>query len=228
VYEIITFDCYGTLIDWESGISDAIFEAARSAGVEVCREEIMKAYLEVEQTLQATEYRSYRDILGEAASGTASLLGWTVEPEHAFFLAESLPTWKPFADTNSALKQLDDAGYRLGILSNIDDDLLAGTLRHFSVDFDLLITAQSVRSYKPAFPHFLKAREALAGTLWLHAAQSYFHDITPACDLDIPAVWVNRSRDARTGQAVPTGEVDTLIGLVEWLRKDRVPSDGDG
>jgi len=187
-YEITTFDCYGALIDWESGISDAIFEAASSVAVEVCREEIMKAYLEVEQTLQAMEYRSYRDILGEAASRTANLLGWTVEPEHACFLAESLPTWRPFADTNSALEQLEDAGHRFGILSNIDEDLLAGTLRHFSADFGLLITAQLVRSYKPAFTHFLKAREALAGTLWLHAAQSYFHNITPACDLDIPVV----------------------------------------
>ena len=225
MYEFLTFDCYGTLIDWENGISEAISVAARSAGVKVRRDEIMQAYLQVEPTIQATEYRSYREILGEAAARTAKLLGWTVDPEHAGFLAESLPTWKPFADTNGALEQLKEDGYRLGISSNIDDDLLAGTLRHFSVDFDMLVTAQSVRSYKPAHAHFLKARESLSGTAWLHAAQSFFHDVSPACALDIPVVWVNRSREAPAGSACPTGEVTTLVELVEWLRSDRARSE---
>jgi len=107
--------------------------------------------------------------------------------------------------------------------------LLAGTLEHFSVEFDFFVTAQSVRSYKPAFAHFLKARDSLAGSSWLHAAQSYFHDILPACELDIPVVWVNRNREALTGKARPTGEVATLAGLVQWLREDRALSvTGDG
>ena len=107
------------------------------------------------------------------------------------------------------------------MLSNVDDDLLAGTLRHFEMEFDLLVTAEQVRSYKPAHGHFLKARELVRGLQWLHAAQSYFHDIEPACELGIPVVWVNRNRDVRLGEARPTGEVDTLAGLVRWLRATR-------
>lgn len=218
MYEFISFDCYGTLIDWEGGISAAIAEAARMAGVDVRAGEIMRAYLQVEPTIQAAEYRSYRDILGEAASKTARLLGWAVDPRDAGFLAESLPTWKPFADTNSALEKLKAAGYRLGILSNIDDDLLCATVGHFTVDFDLVVTAESVRSYKPAHAHFLRARESLTGSRWLHAAQSYFHDVEPACELGIPVVWVNRNEDSPTGVVRPTGEVRSLAELVSWLK----------
>ncbi len=228
MYEIITFDCYGTLVDWEAGISSAISEAARLAGVDVREGDVMQAYLQVEPTVQAAEYRCYREILAETASRTTRLLGWTVESEHAGFLADSLKGWSLFADTNPALEQLKADGYRLGILSNIDDDLLAGTLEHFTVDFDLLVTAESVRSYKPALAHFLKARESLAGTSWLHAAQSYFHDVRPACELGIPVVWVNRNRDEPTELMRPTGEVGSLAGLVEWLRDQRVSTHNGG
>ncbi len=218
MYEIITFDCYGTLIDWEGGISGAIAAAAKSAGIDVRQNEVMQAYLQVEPTIQAAEYRRYRDILAEAAAKTARLLGWSVKSEHAAFLSESLPNWQPFADTNPALEQLKADGYRLGILSNIDDDLLAGTLEHLTVDFDLLVTAESVRSYKPAHTHFLKAREMLASSSWLHAAQSYFHDVRPAHELGVPVVWVNRNGEEPTEIAHPTGEVKSLSGLVKWLR----------
>ena len=219
MYDVITFDCYGTLVDWEGGISGAIYEAARKHGRHIPRNEVMRAYLEVEPTIQATEYRSYRDILGEAAARTAELLGWSVTPEEAGFLAKSLPVWAPFADTNAALEQLKEDGYRLGILSNIDNDLLEGTLEHLTVEFDFFVTAESVRSYKPAHAHFQKARDYLSGSSWLHAAQSYFHDIVPACDLEIPAVWVNRNGEKPAGVARPTGEVPTLAGLVQWLRE---------
>ncbi len=218
MYDMITFDCYGTLIDWEGGISKAIGEAASKAGVDLQQGEIMKAYLQVEPTIQAAEYRSYRAILGEAAAKTAAVLGWTLHQDNAGFLADSLPSWEPFADTNSALEQLADMGYRLGILSNIDDDLLDGTLEHITVDFDMFVTAQMVRSYKPAHAHFSRAREQLADASWLHAAQSYFHDVRPAYDLNIPVVWVNRNGDAPTSDARPTGEVETLAGLVGWLK----------
>lgn len=216
-YDVITFDCYGTLVDWEGGISSAIAEAARLVGVDIGTGQIMEAYLEVEPTIQAAEYRPYREILAEAASKTAKLLGWAVAAEEAGFLAASLTDWKPFTDTNHALERLKAAGYRLGILSNIDNDLLAGTMEQLTVDFDLIVTAESVRSYKPAHAHFLKARELLAGSSWLHAAQSYFHDVEPAHELGIPVAWVNRNGEQPTGVARPTGEVESLADLVEWL-----------
>jgi 2-haloacid dehalogenase/putative hydrolase of the HAD superfamily len=93
----------------------------------------------------------------------------------------------PFADTNPALTRLSRAGYALGILSNVDDDLLAETLRHLEVSFALLITAQEVRSYKPAPGHFATARNRIAPRPWLHAAQSYLHDVTPAVAHNIPS-----------------------------------------
>ena len=219
MYDFVTFDCYGTLVDWEGGISGAISAAARAVGFDIPPEQIMHAYLQVEATVQAAEYRSYREILAEAASRTASLLGWTVEPNDAQFLAESLPGWPAFADTNPALERLKEMGYGLGILSNVDNDLLSGTLEQITVDFDLLITAESVRSYKPAFGHFFAARQALSERSWLHAAQSYFHDVCPAYEIGIPVVWVNRNAEGPTAEARPTGEVKTLLGLVEWLEK---------
>ena len=158
-YEVITFDCYGTLIDWESGIR-AAFESVNFDGAVALR-----AYREIEPQVER-DYRPYRDVLRETGSRIAP----------AVRLAESLPAWKPFPDTNAALERLRRAGIRLGILSNVDDDLLAETRKHFTVDFDFVITAQQVRSYKPAHAHFLEARKRIGSAMWLHAAQSNLQD----------------------------------------------------
>ncbi len=220
-FDIITFDCYGTLIDWESGISQAIRDAARQDGVDIAREEILRVYHQVEPTVQAAEYRPYRDVLRHAATETAARLGWALSPRRAGFLAESLSDWAPFPETNAALERLVAEGYRLGILSNVDDDLLAATLRHFTVDFDILVTAAQVRSYKPAPAHFVRARELIGGQRWLHVAQSYFHDVEPACELQIPVVWVNRKGERPSGTARPTAEAETLEGLVDTVGSER-------
>ena len=202
-YDFITFDCYGTLIDWESGIADAF----RDAGVALPREEVLREYARVEPVVEHERYRSYRDVLAETARRIAGRDG--------AFLAESLPQWRPFPDTNAALERLRDAGYKLGILSNVDDDLLAGTRKHFTVDFDLIVTAQQVRSYKPGHAHFESARTELGGARWLHAAQSNFHDIAPATELGIDNAWVNRRHE--TGGVRPTYEVQDLKGLADLL-----------
>jgi 2-haloacid dehalogenase/putative hydrolase of the HAD superfamily len=123
-------------------------------------------------------------------------------------------------DTNPALERLVSLGVSLGILSNVDDDLLAGTRQHFSVDFDLIVTAQQLRSYKPARGHFDRARSIIGGRRWLHVAQSYFHDIEPAVTLGIPVVWVNRKGEEPLGTARPTAEVRDLTELVQWLTPD--------
>jgi 2-haloacid dehalogenase/putative hydrolase of the HAD superfamily len=216
-FGIITFDCYGTLIDWETGISRAFIDAARADGVQIQRSAVIEAYHQVEPRVQAAEYRTYRAVLADVARLCASELGWPLGSNQTIFLAESLTTWPPFQDTNPALQQLRKLGYRLGILSNVDDDLLAGTLEHLAVDFDLVITAEQVRSYKPRHVHFSAAREQIAGGRWLHAAQSYFHDIVPAAELGVPVVWVNRKHEQPSGKARPDGEVDSLEGLVKWL-----------
>jgi 2-haloalkanoic acid dehalogenase type II len=217
-YDVLTFDCYGTLIDWESGIGRWFEEAAAADGAAVVPSNALAAYAEIEPAVEARAYRSYREILAATALRVANRLGWSLAPKRASTLAESLPSWKPFPDTNPALERLAAAGYSLGILSNVDDDLLSSTLSHFTVRFDLLITAQQVRSYKPALRHFHAAREQIGkNRRWLHAAQSLFHDIVPANALGIPVAWVNRKEQAGQPDISPDMEVKTLGGLADRL-----------
>ena len=216
-FDIVTFDCYGTLIDWESGIADAFLRAAREDGVTLRRDEILRAYALIEPVVERERFRLYRDVLTETAARVAHALGWPLAYERGTFLVTSLTSWKPFADTNAALERLRSAGYKLGILSNVDDDLIAGTRKHFTVDFDLLVTAQQVHSYKPAHGHFLSARERMGNARWLHAAQSDFHDIVPCNTLGVPNAWVNRKQEAPLPGGTPTYEVSDMAGLAELL-----------
>jgi 2-haloacid dehalogenase/putative hydrolase of the HAD superfamily len=215
-FDLITFDCYGTLIDWEGGITTAFQQEAALDGRSFDRESIIAAYHEEEPSVES-DYKTYREVLTETAERVARRLGWNIEPDRARFLAASLPDWKPFADTNSALERLSRR-FSLGILSNTDDDLLALTRRHFNVDFDLIVTAQQVRSYKPAHAHFLEAQRRASGERILHAAQSYFHDVVPARALGLPVVWVNRkSERVAEGGVEPTAEVTNLATLADLL-----------
>src|SRR5260370_27734651 len=141
-------------------------------------EAALRAAAQTEPQVEHERYRPYREVLQEPASRIAPNVKTN-------FLADSLPSWKPFRDTNPSLESLQSAGIRLGILSNVDDDLLAETRKHFIVGFDLVITAQQVRSYKPGHAHFLNARERIGDAKWLHAAQSNFHDIAPPNPLGI-------------------------------------------
>jgi 2-haloalkanoic acid dehalogenase type II len=155
-------------------------------------------------------------VLTESTRRVARRLGWALPEAKAGFLAESLPRWIPFPDTNAALERLFKAGYRLGILSNVDDDLLAGSRKHFTVPFDPIVTAQQVGSYKPADGHFVAGRERIGSARWLHAAQSHFHDVTPARRHQIPSAWINRKRLVR-GEPRPDRELHSLTELADWL-----------
>jgi 2-haloalkanoic acid dehalogenase type II len=211
-YDIVTFDCYGTLIDWESGI----YAAFRGAGLDHDRADVLHAYAEHEPIAERPPFRPYREVLAETAGRVAHALGW--EARDTSFLAESLPSWQPFPDTNAALERLRGAGIRLGILSNVDDDLLRETRKHFSVDFDLVITAQQVRSYKPGHAHFLAARKAIGGARWLHAAESNYHDVVPANELGIENAWINRRGAPRLAGGVPSlGEFRDLAELASVI-----------
>jgi 2-haloacid dehalogenase/putative hydrolase of the HAD superfamily len=223
-YDVVTFDCYGTLIDWETGISAAFARAAGAEGRAFSENEVLAAYAEEEPRVEAGPYRAYREVLAETALRVAQRLGWQLPRERAAFLAESLPAWPPFPDTNPALERLVAAGCRLGILSNVDDDLLAGTLRHFTVPFELIVTAQHVRSYKPAPGHFEAACARIGGGRWLHAAQSYFHDVQPAVASGIPVAWINRQGEtAPPGGPRPGVEFHTLAELAAWLAGTGAP-----
>lgn len=215
-FDVVTFDCYGTLIDWERGIHDAFAALAPTLRLPVPADRAVELYVEIEAAVEAEAYRSYRAVLIETARRIAARLGFPLPSEHAGFLADSVRCWPPFLDTNPALRRLWDAGYQLGILSNVDDDLLAWTMRHLAAYFEIVVTAQQVGCYKPAPGHFTTARERIGGRRWLHAAQSYYHDVVPARALGIPVAWINRKGQASQGTK-PDREFRTLAELADWL-----------
>lgn len=198
---LITFDCYGTLIDWNRGIRGAFDRVAKQRGITIDPEYLQTVYEEEEAKIEARPYRSYAQVQAEAATAVAVRLNLPASDALGSALPQTLPDWPPFADTVASLKRLATR-YRLGILSNIDRNLLAGSLRQFGVTFDLLITAEDVRSYKPAPGHFdaLLARAGCEKSAILHVAQSRFHDIAPARERGLHCVWINRrGEDSSTG-----------------------------
>ncbi len=217
-WDTISFDCYGTLVDWEAGIGRAFREAAAADGLELSSEEVVAAYHDVEPRLQIGVYRPYRQVLREAALRVAERLGWPLTPAGAGFLEASLPDWPVFVDTRPALERLRSR-FRLAVLSNIDDRLLSATLERVSVEFDWVVTAERTRSYKPAPGHFQEAIRRVAGVRkrLLHAAQSYYHDVRPATELGIATVWVNRKGEAQGEEPRPLRVVADLKALADWL-----------
>jgi 2-haloalkanoic acid dehalogenase type II len=216
--QVITFDCYGTLIDWEIGIWNAFHETAAADGLTLERQHVLDRYQAIEAMVEKGRYRPYRDILAETARRVAAECGWTISLEHAEFLARSLPQWPPFPDTNGALERMSER-YRLGILSNVDEDLLERTCEHFPIDFDFWVTADRVESYKPDLAHFEAARPFVGDSAgWLHVAQSLYHDVAPARCVGLPVVWVNRKKETLAADAPPPArEVPNLSALAEWL-----------
>ena len=214
---LLTFDCYGTLIDWEAGILAAL-RAAYTEAAAVEDEALLGEFHTAQNRLKTSEYRPYRQLLTETSVEVARANGWDASDASAAGVPASIPSWQPFPDTNPALSRLAAAGVTLGILSNIDDDLLAATLKHFEVDFRLLGTAQRLRSYKPAGPHFERGREWAAGfDRWLHVAQSLFHDVVPATSLGVPVLWVNRKGELRPDDADPVHVAPDLAAAAAWL-----------
>jgi len=220
-FEFVTFDCYGTLIDWETGIRSAFKQALEGTGLSQTQEaELFDLYEEEEKKIEGQmSYRPYREVLSLAASAAARKFGKNIPERLSSILAKRLPSWAPFPDTNPALERLATE-YVLGILSNVDDDLLAGTLKHFTVPFDLVVTAERVRSYKPGTEHFEEARRTIgADRGWLHVAASLYHDIEPASRLGINTAWINRknSTEGRQLKGRIVKEAKDLTQLADWL-----------
>jgi 2-haloacid dehalogenase/putative hydrolase of the HAD superfamily len=216
--QVVTFDCYGTLIDWETGIWNAFREAAAADGLTLDRDQVIERYHAIEALIERGPYRPYHTVLAEAARRVAAECGWTISRQRAEFLPHSLPLWPPFPDTNQALERLAQR-YRLGILSNVDEDLLESTCDHFPIDFDFWVTADRVESYKPDLAHFEAARPFVGDSAgWLHVAQSLYHDVAPARCVGLPVVWVNRKGEPLDPHAPPPARVVAdLASLADWL-----------
>jgi 2-haloacid dehalogenase len=202
-----SFDCYGTLIDWDGGVRA---ELARVFGEDRAGELLVR-YHEVEPPLQSDGTRSYRDVLTESMRQ----LGAPPGQEHT--LADSLPGWRAFPEVRRALEELRRRGWKLAILSNTDDDFIAASQVHIGVPFDEVVVAQEIGSYKPAHKHweefFTRTRASREGHV--HVGASLFHDIEPTNVLGLRSVWINRTGESATVQ--PTRELTDLFALPETL-----------
>ena len=190
----VTFDVYGTLIDWETGAYDAFAREAERDGFTIERDELIPLFHEIQQQIQAGSYELYAEVLRRTAVQIAKQLGWPLEPSRSGFLPDSVQRWPPFKETNPALPKIAKK-YKVGLISNIDDKLLGQTRRHIPLDFDLVVTAQQVRSYKPDPAHFTECERRIGGKKgWVHVAASYYHDVEPCLKKKIPVIWVNRNK----------------------------------
>ena len=190
-----TFDCYGTLVDWNAGIAAALGDGS-----------LLARYHELEPLVQAEDpSRSYRAVLRE----TARRVGVDADP------ATSLPEWPVFPDVRKSLGEARARGWKLAILSNTDRDLIEASMRAIGVPFELAIVASEIGSYKPDDGHWLAFAEAVGRLPDVHVAQSHFHDVVPATRLGVPTVWINRLGEV--GDPSPTRELTSLDGLADIL-----------
>ena len=204
-YKIITFDCYGTLIDWESGMLAALKPLLANHGVHLEDEQILTKFAQFESEQEKGEYKKYREVLKAVVRQFGEQFRFKPSLDEQNSLPNSIKNWQPFPDTVEAL-QLLKRRFKLAIISNIDDELFADTARHLGVEFNDVITAEQVKSYKPALKNFKSAIERVQHPpeQILHAAASVYHDIVPASSLGLATVWVNRrANQAGSGAALP-------------------------
>jgi 2-haloacid dehalogenase len=221
-FEILTFDCYGTLINWEEGILRCLHRILAAHGKDVDDATILRLYGDFEARAEQGEYRRYREVLQSVVQQFGEQLGFAPTEQEVRSLPESLPLWKPWPDTVSALRELQSR-FRLAIVSNVDDDLFAATQPQLGVGFDQIITAQQAQAYKPSLKIFELAmsRVGVPANRILHVGQSLYHDVLPAQSLGLATVWVNRP-SARKGvgavkaaEAQPDLQVSSLAELAQ-------------
>jgi 2-haloacid dehalogenase len=214
----VTFDCFGTLVDWRHGLAssaDLLF-AGRGA-------ELLERYnvheLEVERTSPAMRYR---DVLAESLRRAAGDLGLELLPDDATILGATIPYWPVFPDVAAELGALRAAGWRLALLTNCDRDIIGETQRRLGVVIDAVVTAEHVGSYKPALGHFRRFEQSFSPEpgRWVHVAQGYHHDMEPAHRLGLPSVWINRLGEVRDESICGAVQADLhdLLAVVERVR----------
>jgi len=208
-----SFDCYGTLVDWNGGISGVLARLWPDEDTA----ELLERYHEIEPRVELNPNLTYREVLTQSLELLAETEGLDLEAGDETALAESLPTWPAFPEVPGELEELRARGWKLAILSNSDPDLLAASIRNIGVRIDLTITADIAGSYKPAHGHWerLFERYDVDRSRHVHVAASAFHDLPPAAELDVPAVWINRLGES--SDAPRAAELTDLNGLADTL-----------
>jgi 2-haloacid dehalogenase len=203
-FDALTFDCYGTLIDWETGILSALRPVLERHGVSRDDDALLERFARHEAALEAGPYRSYKAVLAGALSGIGTDLNFEPTDQEQAAFGVSVNDWPAFADSPAALKQLKQR-FKLGVITNCDDDLFAASERRLGVTFDHVVTAQQAKRYKPNPRGFelMFARVGLPPARILHVAQSLFHDHVTAKRLGLTTVWVDRRAGRGGGGATP-------------------------
>ena len=203
-FDALTFDCYGTLIDWEQGILSALQPVLAPHGIDASEDELLELYARHEAALEAGHYLLYRDVLAGSLRGLCEDLGFSVSVSHADDFSHTVGAWPAFHDTAVALRRLSDR-FKLGVITNCDRDLFALSNRRLGVTFDWIITAEDARSYKPSLTPFEVAFATIdvPRDRILHVAQSLYHDHVPAKQLGLTTVWVDRRHDRPGFGATP-------------------------
>lgn len=198
-FDLLTFDCYGTLIDWETGIFSALKPLLEAHRKTLADAKLLELYGDCELEAESGTYQTYREVLQAVVQAFGKQLSFTPSMKDLNVLTDSFSEWRPWPDTVAALKRLAKR-YRIAIISNTDDDLFEKTCRYLPVEFEHVTTAQQAHCYKPALEIFRMAlgKAKLAPNRILHVGQSIYHDVLPAQSLGLATVWVNRP-SPRTG-----------------------------
>jgi 2-haloacid dehalogenase len=206
-FDVLTFDCYGTLIDWESGLLAALRAPLGAHGVEAPDDALLEAFARHEAELEGGPYRPYRAILGSVLEGMLAHQGSAASPEEVAAFGGSVADWPAFPDSPSALQRLHER-FRLGVITNCDDDLFAASQAKLGIEFDWVVTAQQAKRYKPNPRGFelMFERVGIPPSRILHVAQSLYHDHVPAKRLGLSTVWVDRRGDRPGFGATPPAD----------------------
>ena len=218
-YDVLTFDCYGTLIDWRSGILAVLKPLLANHNVSLDDNQILEIYAEFESEQEKGEYTKYRDVLKAVVRKFGERLSFKPSLSEQDSLPDSIKNWQPFPDTIEALQSLKKR-FKLAIISNVDDDLFAFTAQRLGIEFDQVITAEQAKSYKPSPNNFKLAIEriGLPPEKVLHVAGSIYHDIVPASSLGLSTVWVNRTnKEGRGAEPAASGKADLEVTDLQTL-----------
>ena len=212
----LTFDCFGTLIDWRHGIQTTgeLLFPGRGA-------DFLDSYIKVEAEVETEgSFRRYRAVMTETVRRVAQRLSLDLKPDDATALVSTIPYWPAFADVGPALAALRREGWKFALLTNCDRDIIALTQRRLPASFDAVVTAEDVAAYKPSPAHFLlfKSTFGASAGAWIHVAQSYYHDIRPASELGIRRIWVNRQGEP-DDPALADAVVRNLADLPDAVRQ---------